>query len=208
MRHTTYHSYLKPAFERSNLKILLSSRVHRVKFNDRKQATHVVVSDDKFNREAVTIRAKREIILSAGAFHSPQLLKLSGIGPAKELRRYKIPLQQDSPKVGRNLFDHVYVPLYVTVNDTMTITQGKVLSVGEVLNYLLYGEGIFSNFGVIGYLNALNDDRCVGIFGVGTIDERVLRKIVNFDSDVRELKNAICFYFYFYIYFIFNLNFF
>lgn len=182
LRHSAYHSYLKPAFGRSNLKILLNTRVHRVIF-DRKNAVQVLVSDDRFQSEPVKLRAKKEIIISAGAFHSPQLLKLSGVGPAKELKRNKIPLEYNSPKVGENLFDHINMPLYVTVNDTMSVTQAKLLNPMEILKYFIYGEGIFSNFGVIGYLNSLSDDFGVGIFGVGTIDARVLQSIVNYDIE-------------------------
>ncbi|MBC8831811.1 GMC family oxidoreductase N-terminal domain-containing protein, partial [Escherichia coli] len=53
-----------------------------------------------------TVRARREVILSAGVFQSPQLLMLSGIGPADALRRHGISVVHDAPEIGQNLQDH------------------------------------------------------------------------------------------------------
>lgn len=185
LRHTNYHSYLRPAFERKNLKILLDTRVHRIEIDDSANANGVLVSEDNFKYAPRTIRAKREILVCAGAFHTPQLLKLSGIGPKAELQRHKVRIVHDSPLVGTNLYDHLSLPLYVTVNASVSVTRGKVLSVREVLNYLLHGRGIFANFGVIGYLNGGHDaHHGIGLFGVGSIDERLLNKVVNYRKEV------------------------
>lgn len=183
LRHSSYQTYLKPAFSRPNLKVVLSTRVHRILIKQ-KSAIGVLVSEDNFRREPQQIFAAREIILSAGAFHTPQILKLSGIGPSKELKRFEIKVVHNSPLVGRNLYDHISMPIYVSVNEPMSVTRSKVLNVFEILNYFLHGTGLFSNFGVIGYLNDIEQHHGTGIFGVGTIDERLLRKIVNYDKDV------------------------
>lgn len=185
LRHTTYHSYLRPAFDRKNLKILLDTRAHRIDIDDSASANGVRVTEDNFKYAPRTIRAKREVLLCAGAFHTPQLLKLSGIGPSDELRRNKIPIVHDSPLVGANLYDHLNLPLYVTVNASVSVTRDKVLNIPELLNYLLHGSGILANFGVIGYLNAADEaHHGIGLFGVGTIDERMLNKIVNYHKEV------------------------
>lgn len=113
IRHTTYHSYLKPKINRENLKILLNTRVHRVVFNKKKHATGVVVSEENLNDKTYFIPIEKEVILCAGAFNSPQILKLSGIGPSKELKRFKINVVHDSPLVGTNLYDHMIMPIYV-----------------------------------------------------------------------------------------------
>lgn len=149
-----------------------------------KSARSILLSPENNVSFIETIHAKNEIILSAGAFHSPQILKLSGIGPEQELKRHRIELVHDSPNVGMNLYDHLNLPLYVTVNEAMSITRNKVLSFKEVQEYLLYGKGVFSNFGVIGYLNDVSNDHGIGIFGAGTIDEKLLRKIVNYKMEV------------------------
>lgn len=185
LRHTTYHSYLRPAFDRENLKILLDTRVHRIAIDDSANADGVLVSEENLKYAPRTIRAKREILLCAGAYHTPQLLKLSGIGPSAELQRHKIRIVHDSPLVGTNLYDHLSLPLYVTVNASVSVTREKVLNVRELFNYLLHGRGVFANFGVIGYLNGGHDDHHgIGLFGVGSIDERMLNKIVNYHKEV------------------------
>lgn len=56
--------------------------------------------------------ANREVIISAGAIHSPQLLKLSGVGPTTELQNHSIPVMIDLPGVGTNLQDHILVGVY------------------------------------------------------------------------------------------------
>lgn len=193
LRHTTFHSYLRPSYERPNLKILLNTRCHRIQINAQKVADGVFISEDNFSGAERVIRAAKEIILSAGSFHTPQILKLSGVGPSNELSRFKIPVTSNSPMVGRNLFDHISLPLYVTVNETASITQSKVLSSKELLNFMLHGQGILANFGVIGYLSDRQMDHSVGIFGVGSIDERMLRKITNTEKGVRRSINLLKF---------------
>lgn len=183
VRHSVYHAYLKPAFGRANLKIVLNTRVHRILFRQR-NAIGILATEDNLKQAPHKIHAAREVILSAGAFHTPQILKLSGVGPLKELKRYDIAAVHNSPMIGRNLYDHISMPIYVSVNESMSVTRSKVLNVLEIFNYLLHGTGIFSNFGVIGYLTDRENNHGTGIFGVGTIDERLLRKIVNYDGDV------------------------
>lgn len=181
LRFSSYSTYLRPAFERKNLNILLGTRVHRVLFKN-KHAIGVLAAEE--GSEPQKIFAAKEVILAGGAFHTPQILKLSGIGPVKELKKFNIGVVHNSPMIGRNLYDHINMPIYVSVDTAMTVTRSKVLSVGEVLNFLIRGKGIFSNFGVVGYLNDLDNHHCTGIFGVGTIDEKLLQNIVNYDKDV------------------------
>lgn len=186
LRHTSYHAYLKPAFRRSNLKIVLSTRVHRVLFN-KKTAVGVVATEDYFRSAPKKIYAAKEVILAAGAFHTPQILKLSGVGPVKELKRYDIKLIHNSPMIGRNLYDHMSMPIYVSVDEKMSITRDKVISIKEILKYVISGQGIFGNFGVIGYLYDTDNDHGTGIFGVGSIDEAYLGGISNADRQVKEI---------------------
>lgn len=182
LRHSAYHAYLKPAFGRENLNVVLSTRVQRVLFKN-KNAIGILATESYASSAAQKIFASREVILAAGAFHTPQILKLSGVGPARELKRFDIGVVHNSPMVGKNLYDHMSMPIYVSVSEKMSVTRSKVLNAWEVLKYLLHGDGLFSNFGVIGYLNDRNNDHGTGIFGVGTIEEK-LRKIVNYDKEV------------------------
>lgn len=102
-------SYLHPNQDRENLHVLTDHRVLRVLFDDadgdRPRATGVEYIDNAFSRSSI-LRARREVILSAGAIDSPKLLMLSGIGPADHLRELGIDVRVDSPGVGSNLQDH------------------------------------------------------------------------------------------------------
>src|SRR4029078_8016520 len=89
----------------------------------------------------------REVILSSGAFNSPQLLQLSGIGPADFLRQHGIHVIADMKGVGRGLQDHYEAGFYyrcserITVNDMMVSMRGRVVA---GLRYLLFRKGLLS----------------------------------------------------------------
>jgi choline dehydrogenase len=98
-------AYIKPALDRSNLTVKTEAQVTTITF-DGDHATGVVYEQ---NGETHQVDADNEIILSAGAFNSPQLLMLSGIGPAEHLREHGIDVHVDLPGVGRNLQDHLKI---------------------------------------------------------------------------------------------------
>lgn len=104
-RQSAYISYLEPVKHRRNLTIMTQALVHRVLF-DGKVATGVEVS---VGGERRRFAAAREVIVSAGALNSPQVLMLSGVGDANDLQAHGIGTVSDLPGVGRNLQDHVYV---------------------------------------------------------------------------------------------------
>ena len=101
-RASTAHAYLNPARSKSNLSIRTDSAVTKIVVDGRR-AVGLKLSS---HGAAETVRAEREVILSAGAFHSPQLLMLSGIGPADHLRDHSVSVVHDLPGVGGNLQDH------------------------------------------------------------------------------------------------------
>ncbi len=102
LRVTTNDGYLEPARQRANLTIRGDALVDKVLFDGRR-AIGVRV---RFGKGAWEDIAAREIVLSAGAIHSPCLLMRSGIGPAAPLQSLGIPVLQDAPAVGRNFMDH------------------------------------------------------------------------------------------------------
>lgn len=133
MRWSTNAAFLKPIADlRGNLGIVSNALVEKVEFetgaNGRPRASAVIISDD-FERRR--IKARKEIILSAGAINSPQLLQLSGIGPAALLKEHGIDVVQDLPGVGENLQDHLQLRLIYKVSGTRTINEagwfGKAL---------------------------------------------------------------------------------
>src|SRR4051812_8942971 len=105
-RWSNADAYLRPAAKRSNLTVTTHAHATRVVLEGGRAVG--VAYRDRRGREQ-TVRAEREVILSAGAIASPQLLMLSGIGPAERLRSTGIDVAVDSPGVGRNLQDHPYV---------------------------------------------------------------------------------------------------
>jgi choline dehydrogenase-like flavoprotein len=106
-RCSTASAYLRPAGDRPNLTVTTGFQVHRVLIEGGR-ARGVLGA---FHGEVVEIRADREVVLCAGAYNSPQILMLSGVGPADALRRLGIPVVADNPAVGGNLQDHPAVNL-------------------------------------------------------------------------------------------------
>ena len=94
----------------------------------------------------VEVRAEREVILSGGAFNSPQLLMLSGIGPADELRSQGIHAQVDLPGVGRNLSEHARVPIdFATRGDISFLNELRADRVARsVVRWAVLGSGAFA----------------------------------------------------------------
>jgi choline dehydrogenase-like flavoprotein len=98
--------YLTPNLGRPNLRVLTRARTTRI-LMDGKRAVGVEYRDAEGTLKQ--LRASREVLLSAGALQSPQLLMLSGIGPAATLRQHGIDVVHDAPGVGQNLQDHIDV---------------------------------------------------------------------------------------------------
>ncbi|KAH8704558.1 putative versicolorin B synthase [Phaeosphaeriaceae sp. PMI808] len=104
-RASSESAYLSAFNDLPNLTIFTHTIGSKVLFNKYKKVTGVVAENTGI---PFTLTVKNEVILSGGAFHSPQLLMLSGIGPAEILSEYDIPMIHDNPHVGQNLSDHVW----------------------------------------------------------------------------------------------------
>lgn len=119
LRCSTAVAYLRPATARPNLTVLTGAQCTRVLF-DGDRATGVELDQ---GGELVQLRAEREVLLSAGAYNSPQLLMLSGIGPADELAACGVTARVDLP-VGENLQDHPHVGLsYLTDTESLMTAE-------------------------------------------------------------------------------------
>jgi choline dehydrogenase len=97
----------------------------------------------------VVARARREVILSAGSFHTPQLLMLSGIGPAAELAVHNIPVRKDLPRVGRNLQDRYEVAVTHRMGTPWHLLDGARFERGDPqwLQWLERGTGLYASSG-------------------------------------------------------------
>ncbi|WP_394892310.1 GMC family oxidoreductase [Mesorhizobium sp. AaZ16] len=142
-RVTAEGAYLDPVRQRPNLNVIPDTQVTKIMFEG-STATGVA-----WKRGAETgVIAGREIILAAGAFVSPQLLMLSGVGKARELAKHGIPLVQDLPGVGENLQDHLDVTLEYRAKSTAPYgLSWKALprNVLHVLDWIFRKRGLFSS---------------------------------------------------------------
>ncbi len=139
-RSSSSRAFLNPARSRRNLHILTGALASRVLF-EKTRATGVEFVHQGERREA---KVRKEVILSAGALQSPQLLQLSGIGPSSLLRQYDIPVIADSPGVGENLQDHYQVRTIVRLKarDSLNDAVRNPLKLAQMgLQWLFSGSG-------------------------------------------------------------------
>ncbi|XP_049838387.1 glucose dehydrogenase [FAD, quinone]-like [Schistocerca gregaria] len=154
-------AFLRPAAHRPNLHVALHAHVTGVDVDVHAGRAAAV----RFLRAGrlLRVRARKEVILSAGALNTPQLLMLSGIGPAEHLRSLGIPVVVDAPGVGENLQEHVtYLGLTFLVNDSVTFVESRMHQPAVILQYLFNGTGPLTVPGgveAVGYVHTpLNDD--------------------------------------------------
>lgn len=138
-RCSTASAFLRPAKARPNLRVLTRAQVKRIVFDGGRASGVEIARGGKTE----TVAAAREIVLSAGAIGSPQILMLSGLGDGEALGRLGIPVQGNLPGVGRNLQDHLQARLVFkcrsrTLNDEVGSLWGRL---GIALEYALFRTG-------------------------------------------------------------------
>ncbi|XP_037037093.1 glucose dehydrogenase [FAD, quinone] isoform X1 [Bradysia coprophila] len=143
-RQTTFNEFINPVKKRSNLHIIKHAHVKKIEIDDKGTVTGVQFTYNNTNE--LTAKSKKEVILSAGAVGTPQLLMLSGIGPGKHLKKLEIPLIKDLP-VGRNLQDHVAVPLFFLLNKSTAKSPDKLDILDEIYSYAMHRTGVFGATG-------------------------------------------------------------
>jgi choline dehydrogenase len=118
-RASTAVAYLRPARKRSNLHVETSALAQRVVFEGRRAAAVEYRRGGKLK----LARARKEILVSSGAYNSPQLLQLSGVGPAELLRKHGIDVVLDAPGVGHDLQDHMQVRVVMRCSQRITLND-------------------------------------------------------------------------------------
>ena len=118
-RSSVSAAFLRPALDRPQLTVRSETLVSRVLFESRRAIGIECVANGQVHR----FYADREVILCAGALQSPQVLQLSGIGPADLLSRHGIQIVHDSPEVGRNLQDHYQARTIVRLKDPISLND-------------------------------------------------------------------------------------
>lgn len=198
LRYSVYQRFLQTAYKYRNLRIMINTLAKSVEFHydtQKKQiSAHSVwlATKDETRGSAkeqiFEVKVTREVIISAGAYQSPQILMISGLGNQQELRKLDINIPSflpDMPLVGQNLHDHLNLPLYISI-DTVgpTLNQRSLLNPWSILNYLTVGGGHLGNFGVLGHIDnyGKNPSDVYGLtfFAAGAIDEAALMSISNF----------------------------
>jgi choline dehydrogenase len=134
-RHSAADAYLKPALGRPNLTVLTAAHVTRIRI-ERNRATGIEYTS---SGGAKTAAAAGEVVLAGGAINSPQLLLLSGIGPADELQRAGIAAVHDLPGVGKNLQDHPMVSVGYFCKQPVSLASAE--SLGNLARYVCLKRG-------------------------------------------------------------------
>jgi len=138
--------FLRPVLDRPNLVVMTQAQVLKINTQQvagETRATGIQLRT-RSNPLVETINARREVILAAGAINSPQLLQVSGIGPAELLKAHEIDVVHDLPGVGENLHDHLQVRIVYKVSNTRTLNQRMNSLFGKAmmgLEYLLFKTG-------------------------------------------------------------------
>lgn len=143
-RHSVAKAFLVPALGRPNLTVLTGAHAARICFEGRR-ATGVTYMRYRQRREA---RAAREVILCGGAINTPQLLMLSGIGPADHLRDMGVTIIANLPGVGQNLQDHLITG--IGVHSPRPVSLANAERPRDVLRYLMTGRGTLRSNGAEG----------------------------------------------------------
>ncbi|MGH7079479.1 MAG: choline dehydrogenase [Acetobacteraceae bacterium] len=154
VRASAANAYLRPALARRNLVLATGSLVSRIVFAGRR-AVGVRYRRSGQEHEA---RARREVILAGGPINSPQLLKLSGIGPVAELRAHGIAVVQDRPGVGENLQDHLEFYFQIACQRPVTLfpTQKPLARLMIGMRWMLFrnGPGATNHFESGGFIRS------------------------------------------------------
>jgi choline dehydrogenase len=138
-RHSAAAAYLKPVLKRPNLTVETFAHTTRVLF----KGTRAVGIEYAQNGEMKQAIAEREVILCGGTINSPQLLMLSGIGPANHLNDLGVPVVAELPGVGQNLQDHLLAG--VTYHCTQPISMADAEKLKHLLSYLVFRKGLLTS---------------------------------------------------------------
>ena len=144
-RCSTAKAFLRPIRKRKNLHIAMHAHVHQILIDPVTKQAHAV----KFARKGkiYVIQATKEIILSAGSVNSPQLLMLSGVGPAEHLNQLGIPVIANL-RVGDNLQDHISLGgMVFQIEKPYSLIDSRFMNLPSFANYTLHNSGPLTSLG-------------------------------------------------------------
>ncbi|KAH8672149.1 hypothetical protein BGZ60DRAFT_527574 [Tricladium varicosporioides] len=172
-RSSSEASYLRSALAETGIIVYKNTMAKKVLFNANKQAIGAIISTGGLSFQ---INATREVIVSAGAFRSPQLLMVSGVGPKATLEGLGIPVVQDLPGVGQNMWDHIaFSPAYAVNLITHSSLAVPAWSAQQTADYIATRTGQLTNCGgdILGFAK----------FPPGTISSKTRADLDAFSAD-------------------------
>ncbi|KAF6810379.1 versicolorin b synthase [Colletotrichum musicola] len=146
-RDSSQTSFLTEAIGRKNLKVYQLTLAKKILFDSNKKATGVVVTSNA-GISTYTLTANKEVILSAGAFQSPQLLMVSGVGPRDQLQKFNIPIVAERSAVGKGMEDHVFFgPTWRVKVQTLTRLANDLIYTAAqfAFDYSIFKRGPLTN---------------------------------------------------------------
>lgn len=143
-RQSAAKSFLVPAKARPNLHVI--KHAHATKICTNADGLADGIEFTYRGSEKMLAKARKEIVVSAGAVSSPQLLMLSGIGPEKHLRKLNIPIKKNLA-VGKNLQDHLFVPMFFGFHKSIVDDVVREDLAQHMHDYLLHRKGVFAAIG-------------------------------------------------------------
>jgi choline dehydrogenase len=207
-RETAASAYIEPIASRANLTLALDTQVVRIEFDAARAVGVLTRSRDGVRRFV----ARREVIVSAGAVGSPQLLMLSGIGPTEQIGALGLPTVADLPGVGQNLQDHAAVDVAYTISEPISLARHGAFWRQAVagLRWIVRKDGVAARtpfevgaFAESEHATGYPDLQCVFVpvtkdrltpdlsvhgfslsIGVGTVASRGRVRVVSADPDV------------------------
>lgn len=156
-RFSAAKSHLIPAKDRKNLYVIKNAFVEKILI-DKSNKAYGVKFTYKGTYGSYEAHAKKEVILSAGVFNSPQLLMLSGVGPKQHLMNFKIPVKADLP-VGQYLVDHQSLFIWFRFKPTETSPTAPL---DNLYQYVVHGDGLFTSRGVTNVNGFINTEHKSG----------------------------------------------
>ena len=154
VRASAANAYLRPAMRRPNLEVRTRARATAIEFDGRR----AIGVRYQRGQESKSVRARREVLICGGAINSPQLLKLSGLGPAAELAAHGIALVQDLPGVGENLQDHLEFYFQMACREPVTLysAMNPLAKLRIGLQWMLFknGLGATNHFETCGFIRS------------------------------------------------------
>lgn len=181
-RHSAATAFLAPARKRCNLTVLMGAQASRVIFSEKRACGVELIRRGKRQ----TVQCRREIILSAGAFASPKLLTLSGIGDGRTLRTLGVPVIASAPEVGQNLMEHpgIYIAANTSTPSFNALTRVDRLLV-TLANWAIRGKGPASACTALAQVMSRSRPE------LRAPDLQMLLSLVTFDFDREKMKPTI-----------------